>query len=154
MKWCPEDDQFLLKLLLITHEIKVDPEIIRQAWGVPTARAISEHLYRVKRLGKSKKKQQKQTLHITRKKSLAVNPSPLGLESLTEPSLRFDAAFPSLDTSISLMDDHGGDTSCRNNSSHGNIDAYESVCPAISSDPFLDRPWPFFHASREYQSGF
>ncbi|KAI1912948.1 hypothetical protein LOZ53_001041 [Ophidiomyces ophidiicola] len=58
IKWTPEVDQLLLLKILETHDLTVDPKKVSDAWpksnpnAIPTPRAISERLFRMKKVVK------------------------------------------------------------------------------------------------------
>ncbi|KAI9725843.1 MAG: hypothetical protein M1828_002472 [Chrysothrix sp. TS-e1954] len=59
VKWTPEKDQLLLLKILETHELSVDAKRVSAAWpgdqeDIPTARAITERLVKIRQIAKAK----------------------------------------------------------------------------------------------------
>ncbi|KMU84941.1 hypothetical protein CIHG_02724 [Coccidioides immitis H538.4] len=58
IKWTPENDQILLVEILETHQLSVDTKKVSEAWpqadpnAIPTPRAITERLHRIKKASK------------------------------------------------------------------------------------------------------
>ncbi|TPX23677.1 hypothetical protein DIZ76_013013 [Coccidioides immitis] len=58
IKWTPENDQILLLKILETHQLSVDTKKVSEAWpqadpnAIPTPRAITERLHRIKKASK------------------------------------------------------------------------------------------------------
>ncbi|OCL12054.1 hypothetical protein AOQ84DRAFT_421325 [Glonium stellatum] len=87
IKWTPELDQLLLCLIIETQTFKLDPEKVVAAWptdkgDVPTARAITERIVRIRQRGKThgkpNGKKSRFSLSFSASKSTNATPRKLG----------------------------------------------------------------------------